>query len=440
MQEHKLSYKENTPPPPGKPSSKRLSIAYFTPGWPPQRFPNGIVTFVASMVEGMHQLGHQPYVLTHDLDRSQDLGSGSQDVLQLSSRRSDEVIGRLFDTLFARILPESAFRASFVRGLFRGVETLTAKSGLDLLEIEESFGVAGFLRDRLSIPIVVRLHGPWFINGKVMGFSEDASFLRRVQLEGEAIANAFAITAPSRDVLEQTRRYYNLPLEQAVVIPCPLASTPKAQRWRSQDCEPDVIAFIGRFDRHKGGDLIIDAFAHVLQEFPNTRLIFAGPDRGCIDDHGRVWHFEEYVHDRLPGALEAGQIKWLGHQTPSVLRELRRRSQITVVASRYETFSYTALEALSLGCPIVGACVGGIPEIVTDEVSGLLFQAGDAGDLATQISRLLRNPSLAAQLADQAGEDCAQRFAPDVVAKQSIDFYQETLERWSRSKASLSNH
>jgi len=434
MQKHKLSYKGNTPTFLGKPNSDRLSIAYFTPGWPPQTFPNGIVTYVASMVEGMHQLCHQAHILTPYLEPATDLAFHSQDVLQLSSRRSDEVMGRLFDTLFARVLPELAFRTSFVRGLCRGISNLTTRTELDLLEIEESFGIAGSLRDRLSIPIVVRLHGPWFINGKVMGFSEDASFLRRVQLEGEAIANAFAITAPSRDVLEQTRRYYNLPLEQAVVIPCPVASTPKAQRWRSQDCEPDMIAFIGRFDRHKGGDLIIDAFAQVLREFPNTRLIFAGPDRGCIDDHGRVWHFEEYVHDRLPGALEAGQIEWLGHQPPSVLRELRRRAQITVVASRYDNFPYTAIEALSLGCPIVGACVGGIPEIITDEVSGLLFQAGNAEALAAQLSRLLRNPNLAAQLGHQAGEECAKRFAPEVVAQQSVDFYQTTLELWSEAQ------
>ncbi|MBW4472077.1 MAG: glycosyltransferase family 4 protein [Stenomitos rutilans HA7619-LM2] len=429
-----LSNKENTPITLGKPKSDRLSVAYFTPGWPPQTFPNGIVTYVATMVDGMRELEHQSYVLTPYLDRSQTLGLSSQDVIQLSSRRSNEFVGRLFDTLQQRILPESAFRASFVRGLCRGIHTLTTRASLDLLEIEESFGFAGALRDRLSIPIVIRLHGPWFLNGKVMGFPEDEVFARRVQYEGKAIAEAFAITAPSHDVLEQTRRYYNLPLEKAVVIPCPIACTPKEQRWRSQDCDPNVIAFIGRFDRHKGGDLVIDAFAQVLREFPKTRLIFAGPDRGCIDDNGRAWKFEEYVQDRLPGALELGQIEWLGQQPPSALYELRRKAQLTVVASRYDNFPYTALEALSLGCPIVGACAGGIPEIITNEVSGLLFQTGDATDLAAQINRLLSNPELAAKLGHHAGEECAMRFAPKVVAKQSSDFYQKTLEHSSRSK------
>ena len=438
MQKHTLNDDNRTFTTFETPDGDKLSVAYFTPGWPPATFPNGIVTYVAAIAEGMGALGHQAHLLTNHLDRSKAFNHSNQNVIQLSERRSGEFIGRLSDAVFARILPELAFKAGFTRGLGRGVETLIADAGLDLLEMEESFGMADFLRDRVPVPIVVRLHGPWFLNGTVMGEPQDQKFLHRVENERQAIANAFAITAPSKDVLERTRQYYNLPLERAAVIPCPIACTPKEQRWQAMGCEPNVIAFIGRFDRHKGGDLVIDAFAQVLQAFPNTCLIFAGPDRGYIDDNYRTWQLKEYVRMRLPGALETGKIEWLGQQTPSALTTLRRRAQITVVASRYDNFPYTALEALSLGCPIVAARTGGIPEIITDGSSGLLFQSGDAADLATQIGRLLQNPNFAAQLGQQAGDDCAERFSPIVVAQQSIDFYRKTLVRWTLSKSDLS--
>ncbi|PSB33414.1 hypothetical protein C7B82_04515 [Stenomitos frigidus ULC18] len=438
MQENTLNNESKTPTPLETSGDGRLSVAYFAPGWPPGAFSNGIVTYVASIAKGIRELGHEPHVLTYQLERSNASNRGHQNVLELSSRRrSGEIMGRLRDAVGLRIRPERFFRAAFARGVRRGVEALMTSGDLDLLEIEESFGMAGFLRDRLSVPIVLRLHGPWFLNGAAMGAPQEEDFLHRVQDEGQTIANAFAVTAPSQDVLEQTRQYYQLPLEHAVVIPCPIAPTPSEQRWQPQHCDPNVIGFIGRFDRHKGGDLIIDAFAEVLQDFPNTRLIFAGPDRGFRDDNGRKWQLEEYVRDRLPGALETGQIEWLGQQPPAVLTDLRRRAQITVVASRYDNFPYTALEALSLGCPIVAARAGGIPEIVTDEVSGLLFQSGDAADLAIQLRRLLQDPGWAAQLGHQAAESCAERFSPTVVAQQSIDFYRETLARWSSSSGSL---
>ena len=437
MQEHAVNSKPHTDPSSLRQHGAPLSVAYFSPGWPPEASSNGIVTYVASMLEGMQGLGHQAYVVTPAMDDSTALRHSSQNVFQLPHRSQKGFIGRLFNAVARRIRPDMPFKTSFARATQESLNAIMATDRLDLFEMEESFGSVGFLGDRLSIPVVVRLHGPWFLNGKATGVQQDQGFLQRVQDEGQAIAKAFAVTAPSRDVLEQTRQYYNLPLEQAVVIPCPIAATPKEQRWRSDSCEPNTIAFIGRFDRHKGGDLVIDAFAQLLRECPQTRLLFAGPDRGCIDDEGRLWHLEEYVRDRIPDALKTGQIEYLGQQPPLILRELRRRAQVTIVASRYETFSYTTAEALSLGCPIVGACTGGIPEIVTDGVTGLLFQAGNAEDLAAKVIRLLKKTALAAQLGHQAGESCAEQFSPEVVAKQSIDFYRETLERWSQSRNGL---
>ena len=437
MQEHAVNSKIDTQTSSQTHRRDPLSVAYFSPGWPPEASSNGIVTYVASMLKGMEGLGHQSYVLTPPFDDSTELKHDSQNVFQLPRRPPGGMIGHLVNAVTRRIRPGMPFKSGFARAAHESVNTMMSGSRLDIFEMEESFGSVGFLSDRLTIPVVVRLHGPWFLNGKATGVQQDQVFLRRVQDEGQAIAKAFAVTAPSRDVLEQTRQYYNLPLERAVVIPCPIASTPREQRWRSDNCEPNTIAFIGRFDRHKGGDLVIDAFAQILRECPETRLLFAGPDRGCVDDEGRLWHLEEYVHEHIPKALETGQIEYLGQQPPLMLRELRRRAQVTIVASRYDNFPYTALEALSLGCPIVGACAGGIPEIVADRVSGLLFQAGNADDLAAQVIWLLKNPDLAAQLGQRAGESCAEQFSPEVVAKQSIDFYRETLERWSRSKSGL---
>jgi len=77
------------------------------------------------------------------------------------------------------------------------------------------------------------------------------------------------------------------------------------------DADPKRILFVGRFDRHKGGDLIIDAFGRVLANVPDARLWFVGPDRGYIDTNGRTWHIEEYLRDRLPGALESKRVEWL---------------------------------------------------------------------------------------------------------------------------------
>jgi glycosyltransferase involved in cell wall biosynthesis len=185
---------------------------------------------------------------------------------------------------------------------------------------------------------------------------------------------------------------------------------------------------VGRFDRHKGGDLIVDAFRLVLDEIPEARLAIVGPDRGCtIAD--RRWQLREYVADRLPGALERGQVACPGQLTQEELPGYRRTAAVTVVPSRWEGLARAALEALAYGCPTVAAAVGGIPEAVTDGATGVLVRPEDPAELARQIVRLMRDRDLASRLGAAAVLDCERRFGPRPIAEQTVQYYRKVIER-----------
>ena len=104
-----------------------------------------------------------------------------------------------------------------------------------------------------------------------------------------------------------------------------------------------------------------------------------------------------------------------------------------MVGSRYETFSLTVVEAMAMGCPLVAPRVGGIPEIVDDGVNGLLFEAGNAGDMAEKICRLLEDRSLAARLGHRAGLDSERRYDPTTLARRTEANYRRVIESWNRS-------
>ena len=309
------------------------------------------------------------------------------------------------------------------------VDKAIADRDIQILEMEESFGWARWVHRAICIPFCVRLHGPWFLNGLAEGSPQNDAFHRRVADEGRAIAEADAVSSSSRDVLEQTRTYYGLALEEAEVIYPPTSRIPPAERWRLEDCDLNEVLFIGRFDRHKGGDLIIEAFGRVLREVPRARLNFVGPDSGCTDVEGHRWNLEGFVRNRLPGALESGQVAAARAAALLALASLRRKAMVTVVCSRYENAPRVLIEAMSLGCPIVAARVGGIPEIMQDQVDGLLHRPEDPDDLAARIIALLNNPDQAIELGRQAGATCERRFDPDVIASHSVEFYREAIRR-----------
>ncbi len=409
-----------------------LSIGFYSPGWPLAAFRNGIVTYVATIAPTLTAMGHQVSILAGDLAEE----APDESIYSIKHTwASRSMARRAVDGLFYRLAPRSAGRHATRRALLAMVRRAIAERRIQMIEIEESFGMARWIREATATPICVRLHGPWFLNGPALGVPDNGEFRERVREERRAICAADAVTAPSRNVLEQVRDFYGLALPEAEVIPPPTWPVPAAERWRLEDCDPKQVLFIGRFDRHKGGDLIIEAFGRVLEVIPEARLRFVGPDNGYIASDGRKWTIENFIRDRIPGALKTDRVEWMGQapQPYPALAQFRRKAMVTVVCSRYETLSLATVEAMASGCPTVAAKVGAIPEFLEDGASGLLHQPGDAEDLAAKIIHLLKNPALAAQLGRQAAVECERRFCPDVVASRMVEFYRRVVVRPRRS-------
>jgi glycosyltransferase involved in cell wall biosynthesis len=210
----------------------------------------------------------------------------------------------------------------------------------------------------------------------------------------------------------------------------------EAERWTYERCDPDGLLFVGRFDRAKGADILLEAFGRVLRVRPSARLIIVGADTGIADEYGRRVHAPEYIARLLPARWMAERIEVLGIRTPQEIIELRRRSCISVVASRYESFSMVTLEAMAAGAPVIAPNVGGISEIIEHEHNGLLFRPEDAANLAATILQLMSNPAMARTLGQQAARNAVMNYSPAGIARHTLTFHQEVIER-SRYKAQM---
>ena len=413
-------------------ASPHLSVAFLTPSWPPDAAANGIVTYVDVLSAALRRLGHRPCILAaHSKNPAGGIPpDDSADVYHLQ-QDSRSALSWIRDGLAYRMNPLSALRHKFSRSLVRAARRAVAESRIQLLEMEETFGLVQLLKGRLPIPIVLRLHGPHFLNGVAAGAAQDPAFHTRVRHEGIGISQAAAISAPSRDVLERVRARYQLPLPDAVVIGCPAPIVPDRDRWSLAGSDPDRLLFVGRFDRHKGGDVVIDSFRAVARRFPQVRLWYVGRDHGLVDETGRHWTLAQYLGDRAPEI--AGRVDYLGSPSNATLQDLRRKARVTVVASRYENLPMVVMEALACGCPLVATRAGGIIEIGRDGENCLLARPGDPEDLAQAIGRLLADAELVARLGRTAADDANRLYHPDAIARQTIAFHQSVLENHKRN-------
>lgn len=169
------------------------------------------------------------------------------------------------------------------------------------------------------------------------------------------------------------------------------------------------IIFVGRFQKVKGLDILLSSLKYLfLSERRKYRVGVVGP----FSPPQR-----EVLMRNLPKELRE-KIEFHGTVQHEDMPHFLNSSRLVVVPSRYETFGLPALEGIACGIPVAASNVGGLPEIVNEEV-GLLFEAGDSVALAKAIGK-----GMSEEVADAAmknGPEMAKRFDWRVVCAQLAD-------------------
>jgi glycosyltransferase involved in cell wall biosynthesis len=189
------------------------------------------------------------------------------------------------------------------------------------------------------------------------------------------------------------------------------------------------VLFVGRFDRHKGGDLAIDAFREIGAAHHAAVLWFAGPDRGLADSRGGTTGLAAYLAERIPDPAVRARVKVLGAQPRAEVDALRSRARLVLVPSRYEVFGMTAAETLAAGAPLVAADLGAFREMVRSGEEALLVPPDDAKALARAALELLAAPDRAARLGEAGRRRFEASYAPPAVAAAALAFYRDAAFR-----------
>lgn len=401
-----------------------MRVAYLSPCWPHDRIANGIATYVASVRGGLAHRGVEGCVLTSEMSEDET----DPDIVRVPEELAGASFGtRVVNRVAASLSRNLGIQHGWGVRVGRTLASLDAERPIDLCELEETFGIASVVRRHFRKPIVVRLHGPYCVIGPMLGHRQDKEFRVRCAMEYRAIRSARVVSSPATDALDRVRAFYGLELPNARVIPNPAPDVDEAQAWSEADRRPDSLLFVGRFDRVKGADILLEGFKRLAARHPNVRLDFVGPDAG-LRQGARNLSLEEFLRKNVPADVQR-RIVFHGAQTSEQVAAHRRTAAVTVVSSRYETFPMTVLEAMASGCPIVAPRTGGVNEMIVHEANGLTFEAENPQALATEVERLLADPAWAAGLGAAARADARSRFSVEAVADQTEDFYREVVGR-----------
>ena len=189
---------------------------------------------------------------------------------------------------------------------------------------------------------------------------------------------------------------------------------------REFDLPPQAIVCtgIGRLVPQKGFDILIEAFAQIAAQVPDLYclIIGQGEDR-------------EKLSTQIREAGLGKRIRLLGYQDRSKAMSILKSSDIFVMPSRYEGTPIALLEAAALGRPILAACAGGIPELVTHEQHAHLVPVHDPAALAQGFVKLAQDRDYALRLGQNAQARVRERFNPESQVSETWAAYEKALAR-----------
>jgi L-malate glycosyltransferase len=293
---------------------------------------------------------------------------------------------------------------------------------LDLLHVHYAIphSVSALLARQMSaargrkLPFVTTLHGT---DITLVGL--DRSYLPVTRF---AIEQSDGVTAISRWLRDRTLEEFGVERPVEVIanfVNCDLYSrdqaTYDAERPRYSKDGEALLIHLSNFRPVKRAIDAVAVFAKIAQQMPARLLLVGdGPDRPACE---RLAHSEGLM-DRINflGKLER-------------VDKILPLADLMLMPSEMESFGLVALEAMACEVPTIGTSVGGVPEVITNGETGLLYEVGDIDGMAGGAMQLLGNRAALREMGKRARRSAQDRFCSTKIVPLYEQYYEEILAR-----------
>jgi N-acetyl-alpha-D-glucosaminyl L-malate synthase BshA len=264
------------------------------------------------------------------------------------------------------------------------------------------------------LPFVTTLHGT---DITLVGL--DRSYL---PITRYAIQESDGVTSISTYLKDKTIQNFDVTRGIEVVpnfVNCDLYTPINDEKKRAEERErlarPDeaILMHLSNFRPVKRVVDVVRIFAQVVKEMPaQLVLVGDGPERSAAEWLARDLHIQEKVH-------------FLGKQES--VNELLPLADLLLMPSELESFGLAALEAMACKVPSIATRVGGVPELIDDGVTGLLYPVGDVDAMAQGALGLLKDHARMEAMRVAGRKTAQSRFCASLVVPQYVRYYESVL-------------
>jgi glycosyltransferase involved in cell wall biosynthesis len=176
-----------------------------------------------------------------------------------------------------------------------------------------------------------------------------------------------------------------------------------------------VCVMMGRVTSEKGHSVMLAAAEILMSAASNVKFLIAG--EGPL--------LSELKSDAESRMLKSVRFIGFRSDVPDVLSA----ADALILPSLYEGLGLSALEAMAAGLPVIGSRIGGVPEVVLDGETGILFTSGDGAGLARGIERIMRDRAAARRMGEKGRVRVAAMFTTERMVLKLDGLYRNLMKR-----------
>ncbi len=277
--------------------------------------------------------------------------------------------------------------------------------GLDLLHSHGGLiqFAATMAKQATQLPLVMTAHSIEINRKKPGGLA--------ILMEKNVVNMVDRFIAVSKSLREEMKQTWDIGYDMTTVIP----NGVDAKIFKQRDADDlrrkyqlenrYVVLFVGRNDPQKGVGYLVDAVRKLQRDIPEIMLVIVGQ--------------QDIYHDR--------HILCIPHARMHELIKLYSLSDVFVLPSIYEPFGIVLLEAMACETPCIGTRVGGIPEIINHNKTGLLVEPESSVNLSEAIARLYDDPERRYRMGIKGRERAMSCFNWKEISAETEKVYRQVL-------------
>lgn len=382
-----------------------MHIAFLTPEYPHAETGSagGIGTSIKNLAESLVALGHTVRILVYGQKVD---AVFEEDGIILQQIKNVKIKGLSW---------------YFTRKKLQGIiDNLYDKQLLDILEAPDWTGITSFVQPK-KCPIVIRLNGSDTYFCHLDG--RPVKWWNRFH-EKRALQKANGHISVSRFTADKTNELFGLQIPFTII---PNGINPEKFRPDTTLKKvPHTILYFGTLIRKKGLLELPLIFNEVVAKNPNAQLILVGRDASDIATGSpSTWQLMQEIF--TPDALK--QVHYAGGVPYEEVRKYIATATVCVFPSFAEALPVSWLEAMAMEKAIVASTIGWGPEVIDSGKDGILVHPKEHEVYSKAILDLLENETLNATFGQNAARKIRAFFANDLIAEQSVAFYQTVIDK-----------